>query len=194
DPTLDNFDGDAVAIASDYEHQNPAEVARALRAAAEAYAGRLSQVTGDEWNRRGYRSDGREFTVASLTRSEEHTSELQSRFDLVLLHSFPTRRSSDLRSDAGQLRWGRRRHRLRLRTSEPRRGGPRPPCRRRGLRRPPVPGHRRRVEPSRLPLRRSGIHRRLSDAVRTARSPAPPRRRRGLSDVTRVGADHPRFG
>src|SRR5699024_3474942 len=25
DPTLDNFDGDAVAIASDYEHQNPAE-------------------------------------------------------------------------------------------------------------------------------------------------------------------------
>src|SRR5699024_7058629 len=32
------------------------------------------------------------------TRSEEHTSELQSRFDLVCryLHSFPTRRSSDL--------------------------------------------------------------------------------------------------
>src|SRR5699024_2415682 len=29
-------------------------------------------------------------------RSEEHTSELQSRFDLVFLLSFPTRRSSDL--------------------------------------------------------------------------------------------------
>src|SRR5699024_10165364 len=29
-------------------------------------------------------------------RSEEQTSELQSRFDLVYLHSFPTRRSSDL--------------------------------------------------------------------------------------------------
>jgi hypothetical protein len=72
DPTLDNFDGDAVAIASYYEHQNPAEVARALCAAAEAYAGRLSQVTGDEWNRRGYRSDGREFTVASLTRYGLH--------------------------------------------------------------------------------------------------------------------------
>src|SRR5699024_1034975 len=38
DPRLDNFDGDAVAIASDYEHQNPAEVALALRAAAESYA------------------------------------------------------------------------------------------------------------------------------------------------------------
>src|SRR5699024_3569917 len=29
-------------------------------------------------------------------RSEEHTSELQSRFDLVTLHSVPPRRSSDL--------------------------------------------------------------------------------------------------
>lgn len=67
DPTLDNFDGDAVALASDYEHQNPAEVAPALRTAAESYAARLSQVRGDEWDRRGFRSDGREFTVASLT-------------------------------------------------------------------------------------------------------------------------------
>src|SRR5699024_5986240 len=31
-----------------------------------------------------------------VNRSEEHTSELQSRFDLVYIHSFPTRRSSDL--------------------------------------------------------------------------------------------------
>src|SRR5699024_2550119 len=41
-------------------------------AAAESDADRLSQVTGDEWNRRGYRSDGREFTVASLTRYGLH--------------------------------------------------------------------------------------------------------------------------
>src|SRR5437868_962987 len=39
--------------------------------------------------------------LPSVPRSEEHTSELQSRFDLVCrplldLHSFPTRRSSDL--------------------------------------------------------------------------------------------------
>src|SRR5207249_1571740 len=36
---------------------------------------------------------------AAVPRSEEHTSELQSRFDLVCrrdLHHFPTRRSSDL--------------------------------------------------------------------------------------------------
>ena len=67
DPTLDNFDGDAVAIASDYAHEDPAEVASALRTAAESYAARLSQVSGDEWNRRGFRSDGHVFTVASLT-------------------------------------------------------------------------------------------------------------------------------
>src|SRR5699024_6773842 len=47
--------------------------------------------------------------MCPITRSEEHTSELQSRFDLVCrllleinsdtqdLHSFPTRRSSDLK-------------------------------------------------------------------------------------------------
>lgn len=67
DPTLDNFDGDAVAVESDYAHQEPAEVAPALRAAAESYAARLSQVSGDEWDRRGFRSDGHAFTVASLT-------------------------------------------------------------------------------------------------------------------------------
>src|SRR5437867_629010 len=33
-------------------------------------------------------------------RSEEHTSELQSPYDLVVLHSFPTRRSSDLGNPA----------------------------------------------------------------------------------------------
>ena len=67
DPTLDNFDGDAVAVDSDYAHQNPAEVAPALRVAAESYAGLLSQVSGEEWERQGFRSDGHAFTVASLT-------------------------------------------------------------------------------------------------------------------------------
>src|SRR5699024_4690192 len=84
-PTLDNFDADAVAIASDFEPQTPADVASAIPAAAYAHACHLSQPNGHDWNRR------------------------------------------------------------------------------------------------------------LSDAVRTARSPAPPRRRRSLSDVTRVGADHHRF-
>ena len=67
DPTLDNFDGDAVAFESDYAHADPAEVAPALSAAAESYAGLLSRVSGEEWDRRGFRSDGHAFTVASLT-------------------------------------------------------------------------------------------------------------------------------
>lgn len=71
-PTLPNFDGDAVAIASDYRHQNPAEVALGLRAAALAYAADLGQITDEQWDRTGYRSDGREFTVTSLTRYGLH--------------------------------------------------------------------------------------------------------------------------
>src|SRR5205814_188654 len=41
-------------------------------------------------------------------RSEEHTSELQSLRHLVDLHSFPTRRSSDLGVDRGRLRLHRK--------------------------------------------------------------------------------------
>src|SRR3712207_3040767 len=50
-----------------------------------------------EWSRRVIGEDAAEAIrrVPSLERSEEHTSELQSRRDL---HSFPTRRSSDLAS------------------------------------------------------------------------------------------------
>jgi hypothetical protein len=66
-PTLDNFDGDAVAVESDYAHQDPAEVAPALRDAAETYAALLSRLSREEWDRRGFRADGHAFTVASLT-------------------------------------------------------------------------------------------------------------------------------
>src|SRR5699024_6785291 len=72
DPRLDNFDGDAVAIASDYEHQNPAEVALALRAAAESYADRLSQLPGDEWHRRGYRPDRRGLIHVTRVGADRH--------------------------------------------------------------------------------------------------------------------------
>ncbi|MDN6527953.1 MAG: DinB family protein [Brevibacterium sp.] len=71
-PTLPNFDGDAVAVESDYRHQNPAEVALDLRAAALAYAADLAQITDEQWDRTGYRSDGREFTLTSLTRYGLH--------------------------------------------------------------------------------------------------------------------------
>ncbi|MBM6591685.1 hypothetical protein JTF07_16780 [Brevibacterium sp. RIT803] len=43
-----------------------------LRAAALAYAAALAQITAEQWERTGYRSDGREFTVTSLTRYGIH--------------------------------------------------------------------------------------------------------------------------
>src|SRR5690606_17153412 len=67
----------------------------------------------------GRRVDARGGKRAAGCRSEEHTSELQSRENLVCrlllegcftrrdLHSFPTRRSSDLRGS--RLRWSSRR-------------------------------------------------------------------------------------
>lgn len=36
------------------------------------YAAELSQISGDQWDRVGYRADGREFTVTSLTRYGLH--------------------------------------------------------------------------------------------------------------------------
>ena len=91
DPTLDNFDGDTVAVESDYAHANPAEVA------------------------------------------------------------------------------------------------PRPACGGRVLRRPPVQGQRGGMGSSRFPFRRSRLHRRLTHALRTPRSPAPPRRLRSLRTLPSKG-------
>lgn len=71
-PTLSNFDGDAVAIESDYRSQTAPEVLAGLEAAAAAYAAALSDVDEDQWERTGLRADGREFTIASLTRYGLH--------------------------------------------------------------------------------------------------------------------------
>src|SRR5947207_81392 len=56
--------------------------------------GNDGKPTHDEWTGK---FDGKDYPV---TRSEEHTSELQSHSDL---HSFPTRRSSDLASPRTHL-------------------------------------------------------------------------------------------
>ncbi|MGO2860314.1 MAG: DinB family protein [Brevibacterium sp.] len=71
-PTLPNFDGDSVALESDYAHADPAEVFAGLRSAAQGYSAQLADVANDEWNRKGYRADGREFTITSLTRYGLH--------------------------------------------------------------------------------------------------------------------------
>jgi hypothetical protein len=61
-----NWDQDATAVEEAYAAQSPAVVGPELQAAAQTVAGTFAQVTGDQWSRRGLRSNGSEFTVLTL--------------------------------------------------------------------------------------------------------------------------------
>ncbi|GAA4714637.1 class I SAM-dependent methyltransferase [Nocardioides conyzicola] len=66
DPTFANWDQDETAVAERYAEQDPATVAAELLDAAEAVAERYESVPPGAWGRRGYRSNGSEFTVESI--------------------------------------------------------------------------------------------------------------------------------
>jgi hypothetical protein len=68
DPHFANWDQDASAIDERYDLQNPALVAEQLLAAAESVAATWDTVQPEQWGRRGYRSDGVEFSVESIGR------------------------------------------------------------------------------------------------------------------------------
>lgn len=68
DPLFANWDQDATAVADGYAHQDPATVSGELTAAATALADRLAEVSGEQWERPGRRSDGARFTVESFAR------------------------------------------------------------------------------------------------------------------------------
>jgi hypothetical protein len=68
DPTFENWDQDATAIAERYERQDPVVVAGELEAAAATLAAAFDAVPDDAWTRRGTRSDGARFTTATLGR------------------------------------------------------------------------------------------------------------------------------
>ena len=72
DPLYANWDQDETAIAEDYAGQDPAVVADELVTAAAAVADRFDNVTGDQWDRRGRRSDGASFTVDTFARYFAH--------------------------------------------------------------------------------------------------------------------------
>jgi len=72
DPLYPNWDQDETAVAERYGEQDPAEVARQLRAAADTLAGRFAAVSGGQWLRPGRRSDGAVFTVESFGRYLVH--------------------------------------------------------------------------------------------------------------------------
>lgn len=72
DPTFANWDQDATAIEERYAEQDSATVSAELLAAAESAAARYESVPDDAWERRGFRSNGSEFTVDSIGRYHLH--------------------------------------------------------------------------------------------------------------------------
>ena len=72
EPRFPNWDQDETAVAERYAEQDPATVATELRDAAEAVARRYESVPAGAWERRGFRSDGSEFTVVSIGRYHLH--------------------------------------------------------------------------------------------------------------------------
>lgn len=66
DPRFPNWDQDATAIADDYGAQDPETVATELYEAAGVVADTYDRVPADAWSRRGLRSNGSEFTIATI--------------------------------------------------------------------------------------------------------------------------------
>jgi hypothetical protein len=66
EPRFPNWDQDETALADDYASQRPGTVAAELVAAADAVADTYAAVPDGAWSRRGLRSNGSEFTVASI--------------------------------------------------------------------------------------------------------------------------------
>ncbi len=67
-PRYPNWDQDSTAVEDRYADQEPAYVAAELVSAADFIAARFARITGDEWQRTGFRSDGAEFTIETFAR------------------------------------------------------------------------------------------------------------------------------
>lgn len=67
-PLFPDWNQDETALAERYWEQDPGKVADELAVEGERLTGDLDEVAGHEWQRRGRRSDGSEFTIDSLVR------------------------------------------------------------------------------------------------------------------------------
>ncbi len=65
EPTFPDWDQDAAAVG--YQQEDPARVATELAAAGETIAAAFAAVPPGQWQRRGIRSNGSEFTVETLS-------------------------------------------------------------------------------------------------------------------------------
>jgi hypothetical protein len=72
EPTFPNWDQDETAIAERYAEQDPDVVADELAGAAAALTRRLAGLEPSQLDRRGRRSDGADFTVATLSQYGLH--------------------------------------------------------------------------------------------------------------------------
>lgn len=72
DPAFENWDQDATAIEDRYDRQNATDVANELQEAGIMLADRFDSVTGEQWSRTGFRSDGSAFTVESIAKYLMH--------------------------------------------------------------------------------------------------------------------------
>ncbi len=68
EPRFADWDQDATALEGRYWSQDPHDVSGEVAAAAEVAATAFGRVGADEWPRRGFRSNGSEFTIDSLAR------------------------------------------------------------------------------------------------------------------------------
>lgn len=66
-PQFPNWNQDETALADHYASQDPATVATELFDAASVVADTYANVAPDAWTRRGLRSDGSEFTIATIS-------------------------------------------------------------------------------------------------------------------------------
>ena len=71
-PPLTDWDSEAVAVRRNYHARRPAEVSADLVRCTKATVDVMRTVLGKQWNRPGRRSDGTDFTVASLTQYISH--------------------------------------------------------------------------------------------------------------------------
>ncbi|WP_230208952.1 DinB family protein [Nostocoides sp. HKS02] len=65
-PAFPNWDQDETAVAQRYAEQDPAVVSAELTAAARDASAAFASVGEDDWQRRGLRSNGSEFSVLTL--------------------------------------------------------------------------------------------------------------------------------
>ena len=66
-PTFENWDQNLTAVENDYGSQDPREVYHELVQAGSDVADAFASVTPEQWPRRGFRSNGSEFTVLTLS-------------------------------------------------------------------------------------------------------------------------------